>query len=107
MVPKPEKPKLRSLEEWSSHCRCREVHGIVGPVWHRGHVLCCDCARAYARQQAEAMREQAAQILETWPRDCNCGATDIGVGELHEPGCGLPNPVEVAVAIRALEVTDA
>ena len=100
-------PEQRSLEEWASYCN-QANHWIAWSAGQGGaeKILCNNCARAYARQQAEAMREQAAQTLETWSRDCNCGATDIGVGELHEPGCGLPNPVEVAAAIRALEIAD-
>ena len=27
--------------------------------------------------------------------ECNCGAVDIGVGIMHEPGCGLPEPEEI------------
>ncbi len=34
---------------------------------------------------------------------CNCGGTDIGVGIMHEPGCGYPHPEEVEGAIRAAE----
>ena len=97
-------PEPCSLEEWIGKCTYKPASVRVDS-W-RAYLLCRVCARAYARQQAEAMREQAAQTLETWSRDCNCGATDIGVGELHEPGCGLPNPVEVAAAIRALEIAD-
>ena len=98
-------PDPRSLEEWTNQCTHKPA--LVGVNSWLANLLCYNCASVYARQQAEAMRERAAQILEMWPRDCHCGATDIGVGELHEPGCGLPNPIEVVMAIRALEVPDA
>lgn len=35
------------------------------------------------------------------PPECDCAAVDIGVGVMHEPGCGTTNPKEVAEAIRA------
>ena len=97
----------RSLEEWVSHCEDQHAK-VPAPLTRSGELLLCfKCARAYARQQVEAIRERVVQILETWPKECNCGAIDIGVGELHEPACGLPNPVEIAATIRALEVTNA
>src|SRR6185436_19098232 len=36
-------------------------------------------------------------------RGCTCGGIDIGVGEMHEPGCGLPTPDEVAAALAEAE----
>ena len=50
----------------------------------------------------EKERERAAKLVE---RDlgCTCGGTDIGVGTMHEPSCGLWNPKELAAAIRGRE----
>ena len=67
--------------------------------------LCRECSIAAILAHAEAVREKAALRVEQWPTECNCSAPDIGVGVLHEPGCGLPNLKEVAAVIRAIQVT--
>ena len=62
-------------------------------------------AEAAILDHAEAVREEDAKMVEAWPTECNCSAPDIGVGVLHEPGCGLPQPKEVAAIIRSIKVT--
>lgn len=32
-------------------------------------------------------------------RGCTCAAVDIGVGDLHEPGCGDPQPEDTAAIV--------
>ena len=32
-------------------------------------------------------------------RSCTCGGIDIGVGQTHEPQCGLPTPDVIAAAL--------
>ena len=34
-------------------------------------------------------------------RGCTCCGVDIGVGTMHEPGCGDPRPEDVAVLLAA------
>lgn len=67
-------------------------------------ISCCQTAKQHVEHRISkamaAERERCAKIAEDWPKDCNCSATDIGVGVLHEPGCGLPNPYELAAALR-------
>jgi len=67
--------------------------------------LCRECAIAAILAHAQAVQEEVALRVERWPTECNCSAPDIGVGVLHEPGCGLPHPKEVAATIRAIVVT--
>lgn len=52
--------------------------------------------------------ERAKQMFAECRRHCTCGGTDIGVGTMHEPGCGSPTPDDVARTIEAaiLEVLD-
>ena len=49
-------PKPQSLEEWAHACTHKPA-SVHDDPW-RAHSLCRGCAHAYARQQAEAMREQ-------------------------------------------------
>ena len=83
----------------TAYALCRHCTGMTC------NGLCRDCCTDAILAHAEAVREEAALVVERWPTKCNCSAPDIGVGVLHEPGCGQPNPKEVAAAIRAIPVT--
>jgi hypothetical protein len=51
-----------------------------------------------AEASAAAFREAIERIeSECTNAGCDCGAVDIGVGVMHEPGCGSPNPTCTAI----------
>ena len=72
-------------------CSCRTLKDEIEPCNYHG---------VWMEKKIAAERERCAKVAESFKPECNCSATDIGVGILHEPTCGLPNQVEIAEAIR-------
>jgi len=57
-------------------------------------------SKAFCACRNDAL-EEAARIVECYKiEECTCAAVDIGVGEMHEPGCKIPQPQDIAAAIR-------
>lgn len=52
-----------TVEEWASRC-CHAGHGPFSAGYP---AMCLDCARAYARQVGEAVRDACAQITDSVP----------------------------------------
>ena len=94
----------RSLEERADKCTHKPASVRVDS-W-RAHLLCRDCAHAYARQQAEAMRERACIVANDWPRPVNncLAALKVGqqTGDWADPLVFMAD--KIAAAIQALPV---
>ncbi len=59
------------------------------------------------RERLDRMQAYCEDLLADGDR-CTCGGIDIGVGEMHAPGCGLPNRDEIwGLAEFVLELIDA
>lgn len=54
------------------------------------------------RVEAETI-ERCAKAVKGMKKECTCACVDIGVGNLHEPTCGLPNLNEVSSMLLAMK----
>lgn len=63
-----------------------------------GQVVRAVCELKARAERAEDTIRQAIKELEE--DDCTCGGIDIGVGEMHEPTCGLPNVTALLMLLR-------
>lgn len=54
-------------------------------------------AQARAGRAEDTIRQAIKELEED---DCTCGGIDIGVGEMHEPTCGLPNVTALLMLLR-------
>ena len=63
-------------------------------------------ALAEARQAGKREGlEEAAELMKA-RKGCNCACVDIGVGDLHEPTCGLISPEEAETEFRRRAIAE-
>ena len=57
----------------------------------------CKCNCKELEIAHEALRKIMGELMND---ECTCGGVDVGVGDMHEPTCGLPNIEELKQACR-------